>query len=251
MDGRVALVTGGARGIGAATAEALAKAGASVLLTDVLQAEAAETAERLASQGYNVTFRSHDVASEEDWGEALAFCESRFGGLDVLVNNAGTLLVKPLLDTSLHEFRHVQSVNVEGTFLGIRAAIPLIGKRGQLWFGGGAIINLSSVAGLVGSPSAIAYCASKGAIRLMTKAAALECATLGLKIRVNSVHPGRTRTKMFEEAMQGLAAAGTPRDGFAVGEAADIANAILFAASDAAAFMNGSEIVVDGGYTAQ
>lgn len=249
LDGRVALVTGGARGIGAATVEAFARAGASVLFTDLLEEEGEVLAVQLTREGGSAVFRRQDVSSEQEWLDTLSECESRFGALDVLVNNAGILLVKPLLETTLQDFRRVHAVNVEGTFLGIRAAIPLIAKRAHQWAGGGAIINLSSVAGLVGSPSAVAYCASKGAIRLMTKAAALECAALGHKIRVNSVHPGRIRTKMLEEAMQGLAAAGTLREGLAVGEAADIANAILFAASDAASFMNGSEIVVDGGYT--
>ena len=252
LDGRVALVTGGARGIGAATAETLANAGASVLVTDVLEAEGAETERRLTKAGHKVVFRRQDVSSEASWADVLAFCESRFGGLDILVNNAGVLLVKPLLDTTLADFRRVQSINVEGTFLGIRAAIPLIGARAGQWPGGGAIVNLSSVAGLVGSPSAIAYCASKGAIRLMSKSAALECAALGLKIRVNSIHPGRTRTMMYDEAMKGLRAAGNAHDdSSAEGEAQDIANAILFAASDAAAFMTGSEIVVDGGFSAR
>lgn len=251
LDGRVALVTGGARGIGAATVEAFTSAGASVLITDILDREGAELAERLTREGCDVTFRRQDVSSEEGWSDVMAHCESRFGGIDVLVNNAGILLVKPLLATSLAEFRRVQATNVEGTFLGIRAAIPAIAKRAERWPGGGAIVNLSSIAGLIGHSSAIAYCASKGAIRLMTKSAALECAALGHKVRVNSVHPGPVRTKMNDEAAEGLAAAGTARQVRPMGEAADIANAILFAASDAAAFMTGSEIVVDGGYTAQ
>lgn len=249
LEGRVALVTGGARGIGAATAEALADAGAAVMITDVLDAEGGATAARLDRDSTRVLFRHHDVSDEADWARVVADCEATLGGLDILVNNAGILLVKPLLETSIEEFRRVQSVNVEGTFLGIKAAMPAIGRRADQWRGGGSIINLSSLGGLVGSPSAIAYCGSKGSIRLMTKAAALECTNLGLRIRVNSVHPGRIDTDMFRDAMRGLD--GVPRQAGQVGTPADIANAILFLASDAAAFVTGSELVADGGFTAQ
>ena len=263
LDGRVALVTGGARGLGAAIAKALSEAGAAVMITDVLEADGAAQAERLSASGANVRFRRHDVTSEADWAAAVAACEVELGGLDILVNNAGIYLSRPLLQTSLDDFRRVQSINVDGVFLGLKAAIPVIAKRSSRWPGGGAIVNLSSVAGIVGQPGTIAYNASKGAVRLMTKSAALECAAGGLNIRVNSVHPGVIETPMYEEMMAGIAAMQPGGDNELrvrvaaahplgrIGAPVDIANAVLFLASDAAAFMTGSEMVVDGGLTAQ
>ena len=203
-----------------------------------------------------------DVTDEDSWIAAVAFARKAFGGLDILVNNAGIFWMKPIIDTALEDFRRMQQVNVEGVFLGLKHAIPAIAERAQRWDGGGSIINLSSVAGLVGQAGGLAYNASKGAVRLMTKSAALECARGGLKIRVNSVHPGIIDTPM----MAGAAAAISQRTGegsnstmerFALshplgrlGRDIDIANAIKFLASDAAAFMTGSEVVVDGGMTA-
>lgn len=255
LKGRVALVTGGARGIGAATAKALAAAGAKVVVTDFNDGTA--TAEAVGG-----AYLKHDVTVEADWIAAVAFARETFGGLDILVNNAGIFWMKPIVDTALEDFRHMQQVNVEGVFLGLKHAIPAIAERAQQWDGGGSIINLSSVAGLVGQAGGLAYNASKGAVRLMTKAAALECARGGLKIRVNSVHPGIIDTPM----MAGAAAAIAERTGegsnsmmerFAqshpmgrLGRDIDIANAIVFLASDGAAFMTGSEVVVDGGMTA-
>lgn len=254
LEGRIALVTGAARGIGAATARALAAAGAKVVVADISdgQGTAAETG------GAYVT---HDVTSEDSWIAAVAFAKSTFGGLDILVNNAGVFWMKPIAHTSLEDFRRMQQVNVEGVFLGLKHAIPAIAERAQMWDGGGSIINLSSVAGMVGSPLTLAYNASKGAVRLMTKAAALECAQGGLKVRVNSVHPGIIDTPMMEKAMTDMAARGGGandiRERFAsrhplgrLGRDTDIANAVKFLASDAAAFMTGSEVVVDGGLTA-
>ncbi|MDP1632767.1 MAG: glucose 1-dehydrogenase [Caulobacter sp.] len=255
LTGRVALVTGGARGIGAATAKALAAAGAKVVVSDL--ADGTATAEAVGG-----AFVKHDVTIEADWIAAVAFARERFGGLDILVNNAGIFWMKPIVDTALEDFRRMQQVNVEGVFLGLKHAIPAIAERAQRWDGGGSIINLSSVAGLVGQAGGLAYNASKGAVRLMTKAAALECARGGMKIRVNSVHPGIIDTPM----MAGAAAAISERTGqganstlerFAqshplgrLGRDIDIANAIAFLAGDGAAFMTGSEVVVDGGLTA-
>lgn len=262
LDGRVALVTGGARGIGAAIAQALARAGASVVITDVLDADGAEQAERLRQNG-PVSYQHHDVTSEADWADVVSRCESDLGGLDILVNNAGIYLSRPLLQTSLEDFRRVQSVNVDGVFLGMKTALPAIARRAHRWPGGGAIVNLSSVAGIVGQPGTIAYNASKGAVRLMTKSAAMECAAANLKVRVNSVHPGVIETPMYEALMSGFAeqqpagdnelrsqvAAAHPLG--RIGTPAEIANAVLFLASDAAAFMTGAEVVVDGGFTAR
>jgi NAD(P)-dependent dehydrogenase (short-subunit alcohol dehydrogenase family) len=200
------------------------------------------------------------VTSEDDWIAAVAFARERFGGLDVLVNNAGVFWMKPMGVETLESFRRMQQVNVEGVFLGLKHAIPAIAERAHQWGGGGSIINMSSVAGLAGAPNMIAYHASKGAVRLMTKAAAMESAPL--KVRVNSVHPGIIDTPMMSEAASVIErvtgeGANSTRTRFAkrhplgrMGRDIDIANAVAFLASDKAAFMTGSELVVDGGMTA-
>jgi NAD(P)-dependent dehydrogenase (short-subunit alcohol dehydrogenase family) len=265
LQGRIALVTGAARGIGAATAVALAEAGASVCLTDVLDTQGEDMAAKIkTTSGVGTMYARHDVTSEADWTSAIATCEARLGGLDILVNNAGVFWMKPIAATSLDDFRRMQAVNVEGVFLGLKHAIPAIAKRSAQWPGGGAIVNLSSVAGLTGAAMAVAYNASKGAVRLMSKGAALECAAMGLKIRVNSVHPGVIDTMMGQQVIDEVAASGAPGGANAIrdqmiqlhplgrlGLAADVANAITFLAGDKAAFMTGSEIVVDGGMTAR
>src|SRR5262245_19519667 len=205
LDRRVALVTGAARGIGAATARALAAAGAKVVVSDVANGE--ETAASIDG-----AYVRHDVTSEDQWKAAIAFAKQKFGGLDILVNNAGIFWLKPIVETSLEDFRRMQQINVEGVFLGIKHGIPALAERAAKWDGGGAIVNLSSVAGIVGSPLTFAYNASKGAVRLMTKAAAMECAQAGLKVRVNSVHPGIIDTPMMSEAAERIAGASGAND---------------------------------------
>jgi NAD(P)-dependent dehydrogenase (short-subunit alcohol dehydrogenase family) len=253
LDGRIALVTGGARGIGAAAARALAAQGAKVVVSDISDG-------RDAAASIEGAYVKHDVRREDEWEAAIAFAQERFGGLDILVNNAGVFWLKPLAAETLEDFRRMQEINVEGVFLGLKHAIPAIAERAARWDGGGAVINLSSVAGLVGSPNTLAYNASKGAVRLMTKAAALECASLGQKVRVNSVHPGIIDTPMMAAAAASLAGQSGINDlrqRFAdfhpmkrMGRDIDIANAVAFLASDKAAFMTGAELVVDGGMTA-
>jgi NAD(P)-dependent dehydrogenase (short-subunit alcohol dehydrogenase family) len=254
LEGRVALVTGGARGIGAASARALAEAGAKVVVSDI--GNGGDVAESIGG-----AFIKHDVTQEDQWIAAVAFAKKTFGGLDILVNNAGIFFVQPIVSTSLEDFRRMQQINVEGVFLGMKHAIPAIAERAAKWDGGGSIINISSIAGLVGAPLIVAYNASKGAVRLMTKSAALECAQAGMKIRVNSVHPGIIDTPMMGQ-MVTLAVAGGESEEAArkryaerhpvkrVGKDSDIGNAVTFLASDRAAFMTGSEFVVDGGMTA-
>jgi len=254
LTGRVALVTGGARGLGAAAAKALAAEGAKVVVSDV--ADGSGVATEIGG-----AYVQHDVTSEEQWIAAVAFAQRQFGGLDILVNNAGVFWMKPIAMETLESFRKMQAVNVEGVFLGLKHAIPAIAERGAKWDGGGSIINLSSVSGIIGSPMTLAYNASKGAVRLMTKAAALECARGGMKVRVNSVHPGIIDTPMMSTAAEQIAGASGVNDTmerFAsfhplgrLGRDTDIANAVVFLASDKAAFMTGSELVVDGGMTAQ
>ncbi len=253
LGGRVALVSGGARGIGAATARALARAGAQVLITDL--GDGTDVANEIGG-----AYFKHDVTVEDDWVDAVAFARKRFGGLDILVNNAGVFWVAPLVETDLAKFRRMQAVNVDGVFLGMKHAVPAIAERAAKWDGGGAIVNLSSVAGIKGSPLVIAYNASKGAVRLMTKSAALELAPL--KIRVNSVHPGVIDTMMGDQVVNEFAAAGgrnnaeESRASVAashplgrLGKPTEIADAIVFLASDKASFITGTELVVDGGMT--
>jgi NAD(P)-dependent dehydrogenase (short-subunit alcohol dehydrogenase family) len=253
LTGRVALVTGASRGIGAAAARALAAAGALVAVTDLHSPDA------IAAEIGGLS-RAQDVTSEDDWSAVMDWLANDAGGLDILVNNAGIFLMKALVDTSLEEWRRLHAVNVEGVFLGTRAAIPLLAARASKWAGGTAIVNLSSMAGLVGSPRIAAYNASKGAVRLFTKGAAMELAPSG--IRVNSVHPGVIETAMGQEVIDGFSAlAGLgANEGRAMvdqstplgrmGQPGNVADAIVFLASDRAAYMTGAEIVIDGGATA-
>ena len=261
LDGKIALVTGGARGLGAEIAKAFVEEGAGVLITDVLEEEGAETARAL---GNNAAFQKLDVTNEDDWVAAIAAVKQQFGGLDILVNNAGIADGGRLEETSLEDFRKVTSINLDGVFLGHKHAGPLIRERMGKWEGGGSIINISSVAGLIGLAGAPAYSASKGAVRLLTKAAALEYAQNGEKIRVNSIHPAFTETAMVDYTLDKLVenGMGSNRDeakGFLtmmhpigrLGVPRDIANAAVFLASDESSFMTGSEMVVDGGLSAR
>lgn len=252
LAGRVALVTGAGRGIGAATARALAAAGAKVAATDL------SAPMELAGEIGGLA-RAQDVTSETDWADVMEWIKAEAGGLDILVNNAGLFLMKPITETTLDDWQRLHAVNVEGVFLGTRAAIPLLAERAPRWRGGASIINLSSIAGLVGSARAACYNASKGAVRLFTKGAAHELAPQ--RIRVNSVHPGVIETAMGDEVIEGFSAASEiganeARDQIAalhpigrMGETRDIADAVVYLASDNAAFMTGSEMVVDGGFT--
>jgi len=253
LTGRIALVTGASRGIGEATARALAAEGAKVICSDL------EAPRDLADQIGGIALRQ-DVTREDDWAEAMSVARDQAGGLDILVNNAGLFLMKPVTETTLEDWRRLHGVNVEGVFLGCKAAIPLLAERSAKWTGGASIINLSSIAGLVGSAGAVCYNASKGAVRLMTKGLAMELAPH--KIRVNSVHPGVIDTAMGDEVIAGFSAAASIGDNEArsllaqrhplghMGDVANIADAVVFLASDKAAFMTGSEMVVDGGFTA-
>lgn len=251
LNGKTALVTGAASGLGAASAWALARAGAAVLLTDCdLAGE--EVAGAMADQGLKAAFRLHDVTSQTDWAAAVEEAVSQFGRLDILVNNAGISGGRhELMDHSFDAWRHILSVNLDGVFLGLRHAGPRIAAAG-----GGSVINVSSILGKVGMGGAAAYCASKGAVTLLTKAAALEWAPHN--IRVNSLHPGFIDTPLVSNALAGredgnevrvALMAAHPMARFGLPK--EIGEAVLFLASDASSFMTGAELVVDGGYTAQ
>lgn len=258
LDGKVALVTGAGRGLGAEIAQVLAGAGAAVMVTDIDQASAERTAKAITDAGGKAESAAQDVTVETQWEAAVAKALDTLGGLHVLVNNAGIETMATFAECELEDFKKVQEINVTGSFLGIKHAIRAMrpdGACGQ----GGSIINLSSVAGIGGYPGLGAYCVSKGAVRLMAKAAAVECAALGYGVRVNSIHPGLIKTEMGNNVLKGFA-----RLGFAESEAAaddmikamqpfgegapdDIANAALFLASDAAKWVTGTELGVDGG----
>lgn len=249
VTGKVALVTGAAIGLGRASAILLAREGAKVAVTDVRESEGRTVAEEIIAAGGEAIFIRHDVASEADWDNAVEIAIRRFGGLDVLVNNAGVLFGASIEETSLERWRWLMSINCDGVFLGTRAAIKAMKARG------GSIINLSSIAGIVGFDRLSAYCASKGAVREFTKAAAIENAKA--RIRVNSIHPGGIWTAMLEDLLgkrgdaQAEAAAVAMHPVGHAGEPDDIANAVLYLASDESKFVTGAELVVDGGYTAQ
>jgi NAD(P)-dependent dehydrogenase (short-subunit alcohol dehydrogenase family) len=250
VEGKVALVTGGASGIGAGCARTLAREGAKVVITDIQDAKG----EALAAE-IGATYLHHDVTSEDAWIEVMAEVERRHGRLDVLVNNAGIGVGSPSITTmTLADFKRQQAINVEGVFLGLKHGLLLMRKAGN----GGSIVNMSSVAGLKGSPILAAYCATKGAVRLLTKAVALECGEAKDRVRVNSVHPGIIETPIWE-GIAGTREPGVnaPPDLDAVSAMAvplgvkgvpqDIADGVLWLASDESRYVTGTEIVIDGG----
>lgn len=244
LAGKVALVSGGSKGIGAATSRRFAKEGAHVGICDIDRSAGSALADELANAGLSATFRSLDVTKAAQWQAALQALADQHGGVDILVNNAGIYFRHGLENVDESEWDSVLAVNAKGPFLGAKAAIPLMKQRG-----GGSIINISSTAGIRGSV-APHYGASKGAVRLLTKSIAVSFARDG--IRCNSVHPGPIDTEMGHAAVPEnyrdqrlgrvpLGRFGTPDE---------IANAILFLASDESSFMTGSELIVDGGSTA-
>jgi 3alpha(or 20beta)-hydroxysteroid dehydrogenase len=242
LDGKVALITGGARGQGAQEAQLFASEGAAVVITDVLDGEGKQTA---AAIGERATYHHHDVTREADWSSVVDAVIAEHGQLDVLVNNAGILQIAPLMMTSEEDYRRVIDVNQVGVFLGMKAVVPHMVERQS-----GSIINVSSVAGLVGTPGMIAYGASKWAVRGMTKAVALEVASFG--VRVNSIHPGIIETPMLDEFERwGIMPQVMQRVPVArKAEPIEVARLALYLASDDSAYSTGSEFVVDGGMTA-
>jgi NAD(P)-dependent dehydrogenase (short-subunit alcohol dehydrogenase family) len=242
LDGRVVIITGGARGQGASHAERLAEDGAHVLCGDVLDTDGEQTAARLRDRGLSVEYRRLDVTSPTDWEAAIEWVQHRHGRLDVLVNNAGIIHVNDLVDERLDDWNRTLTINTTGTLLGMQAVVPLMRETG-----GGSIINIASIFGVAGAPGYIAYCASKGAIIAMSKVAALELA--GDKIRVNSVCPGGVSTPMNADEPEGGVVPLTPWGRRA--DVSEISGVIAFLASNDAVFITGTEIVVDGGYLAR
>lgn len=253
LDGKVALVTGGAIGLGAAMCELFAQEGAAVAVTDINEAGAKSLAAAIEATGGKARAYQQDVTDEAAWPRVIEAVHKDLGGFDVLVNNAGIAIVGTVEDCTLDDWRKTMAVNLESVFLGTRAAIAAMKSQGS-----GSIINISSIEGIVGEPIVAAYNASKGGVRIFTKSAALHCAKSGYGIRVNSVHPGFIDTAM----VTGAAATMDDPAGFAaeiagrhpigkLGEPIDVAYAALYLACDESKNVVGAEMIVDGGYIAQ
>ena len=264
LDGKIALISGAACGIGAETARLMVEAGARVIIGDILDDRGRETVRQIGGGASAAVFQHLDVTSEEDWSAAIGAAVTRWGGLDVLVNNAGMFLGKGIEEASLDEWHRLCAVNLTGVFIGTKLAVPSLRERAKTSQHGSGIVNLASVAGLVGSQLDPLYSMTKGGVTLFTKSTALEFARKGYRIRVNSIHPGVIQTDMGEQtfvsrpanlgtndldAARQLALSTHPIG--RLGTPSDIAKGIVFLASDDAGFMTGAGLVVDGGLTAQ
>ena len=253
--GKGAIVTGGASGIGEACSETLAREGAGILITDIDPLRGKDVVARIAKAGGTAHYLDHDVRDEAAWPGVIAAAEKHFGRLDIMVANAGIGIMAPIATMTLADWQKQQAINLDGVFLSIKHAIPALKKQG-----GGSIVLMSSVAGLRGAPGLAAYSATKGGVRLLAKSVALEHAEDN--IRCNSVHPGIIATPIWEKIPTGATgnrsnAPIDPRERAAasvplprVGEAQDIANGVLFLCTEAANYMTGQELVIDGGMTA-
>lgn len=255
VSGKVAMVTGAGSGIGRACAKKLADEGAKVVVTDIDSEGMAITASAIEAAGGTAIAFAQDVTNENAWVTVLELVKDRYNGLNILVNNAGIAIGGSLLAMSLEDWRRQNAINLDGVFLGTKHCIPLIHESG-----GGSIVIMSSIAGLRGSPGLAGYGASKGGVRLFAKSAALECANAGLNVRVNSVHPGIIDTPIWTKiSAQGLIPGGNAinpdvlaSDTVArrAGQPEEIADGVLYLASDLATYVNGSELIIDGGLTA-
>ncbi|TPK73546.1 glucose 1-dehydrogenase [Mesorhizobium sp. B2-4-15] len=250
--GKIALVTGAGLGLGRASALLLAAEGATLAVSDIDEALAADTARQIEKAGGEALALRHDVSKPEDWPCVMAAIEERFGRLDVLVNNAGIAIARNIEDTTLAEWRRTMAINLDGVFLGCQEGIKLMKRSG-----GGSIVNLSSIDGIIGEAELAAYCASKGGVRTLTKAVAVHCAEQRYGIRCNSIHPGYIWTPQTENYLRDLgtldqekAKALSRHPIGSLGEPNDIAYMVLYLASDESKFVTGSEMVVDGGYLA-
>jgi NAD(P)-dependent dehydrogenase (short-subunit alcohol dehydrogenase family) len=252
--GKVALVTGGASGIGQAVSERLAQEGAKVVITDIDELRGPEVVAGIKKAGHEAAFLPQDVTSETRWQDVGEIAK-RFGRLDTLVSNAGIGIAVPsIVDMSLADWRRQTAINLDGVFLSVKYCLPLMRKSG-----GGSVIMMSSLAGLRGSAILAGYCATKGGVRMFAKAVAMECASAGDGIRVNSVHPGIIDTPIWRKISTGASGSGRnapidPQERARLatplgraGQARDIANGVLYLASDASSYVTGTELVIDGG----
>ncbi len=248
LEGKVAIISGGARGMGAEEARLFAREGAKVVIGDVLEEEGRQVEAEVNEAGGECVFVRLDVVSEESWAEAVSTAVSRYGKLDVVVNNAGIVLRGVLEDTSGEDWDRVMDVNAKGVFLGTKAAIPEMRK-----VGGGSIINISSISGMIGQDEIQpVYNASKGAVRIFTKSAAVQYAKEN--IRVNSVHPGPIDTPMAGDRLTDPELQREANEQSPLGRTAhpiEVAYGVLYLASDESSFVTGAELVIDGGATAQ
>lgn len=264
LDGKVALLSGAARGIGGQTARRMAEAGAKVVVGDILEDKGRELVEEISKAGGEARFVRLDVTQEQDWENAIKTATDDFGGVDILVNNAGLFLGRDIEEVSLDDWHRLVSVNLTGVFLGTKLCAPALRARAKNSPNGSAIVNLASIAGLVGSQLDQLYSMTKGGVTTFTKATALSFGRRGDRIRVNSIHPGVIETDMGEQTFVARANQAGSNDTQTarnqalnmhpigrLGVADDIALGIVFLASDDAGFMTGSQLVVDGGYTAQ
>jgi NAD(P)-dependent dehydrogenase (short-subunit alcohol dehydrogenase family) len=259
VDGKIAIVTGGASGIGAACAETLAREGATVVISDIDEPRGNALVSAIGAVGGQAVCLPHDVTDEGRWQEIVAEIDRRYGRLDVLVANAGIgIMVASIVEMSLEDWRRQTAINLDGVFLSVKHCLPLMRRSG-----GGSIVMTSSIAGLRGSATLAGYCATKGGVRLFAKAIAMECASRGDDIRVNSVHPGIIDTPIWGKIRPDLTAAAGGRNApidieeygrrgaplGRVGKPQDIANGVLFLCSDASSYITGTELVIDGGIT--
>lgn len=257
VSGKVALVTGGASGIGRECAILLAREGAKLIVTDVQSDGGEDCVRTIKNAGGDARFMKQDVTSEEVWAAIIAAIRKDYGKLHVLVNNAGIAIAGPITEMSLDDWRRQQAINLDGVFLGTKHALPLMRASG-----GGSIINMSSLAGLRGAGGLAGYCATKGGVRLFTKAVAMECAAAKDNVRVNSVHPGIIETPIWNAISDGMpgvmppSTANTPDLDTMTqtlvpmgikGVPEDIANGVLYLASDESRYVTGTELVIDGG----
>ncbi|MDR0596582.1 MAG: SDR family oxidoreductase [Clostridiales Family XIII bacterium] len=255
LDGKVALIAGGSVGIGGASAALFAHEGAKVAIGDIDEATGLALVDSLVSEGLEALFVRLDISSERDWESALDQVISKWGKINIVVNNAGISLGKNIEETTLDDWNRIMGVNATGVFLGTKYAIKYMKDNGE----NNSIVNRSSIDGQIAEAGLFAYCASKGAVTILTKSAALHCGEKGYKIRVNSVHPGYVHTALTEKeaADSGM----TPDEYFAkvgamhpigyIGRPIDIAYADIYLASDESMFVTGSELTIDGGWTAQ
>ena len=248
VENKVALITGGASGLGKADAQLLAREGASVLITDLNADAGARVVETIRGDGGEAEFLPHDVTDADAWENVVNHLDTRHGRLDILVNNAGIVIAETPEQCSLETFRKQNAVMNEAVFVGCKTAIPLMARSG-----GGSIINMSSIASHMGFPVYFAYTAAKGAVRAMSKSLAVHCQMAGYNIRVNSIHPGAIDTPMIEKTQSdlGLEKKEDVSPVVGIGSPEDVANAVLFLASDESRFINGTEILIDNALSIQ